>query len=193
MASALRGLLSRPSSLGIHSIESDITDHFERDPGCARQGVELLSNLAGYYHHGLLMFDHEGSGREEIHPQELQRELNSQLTSSGWGDRARAIVLCPELEAWVWSGSPHVDEAAGWRGRQPALRHWLTENEWLQPGEVKPGRPKESFEFALREARKRRSSSLYQQIAERVSLSRCQDPSFLEFRSTLRQWFPIPV
>ena len=61
---------------------------------------------------------------------------------------------------------------------------------YLQTGEVKPARPKEAFEAALREARKPRSASLYQQIAERVSLRRCTDTAFLELKSILNNWFP---
>jgi hypothetical protein len=193
IASAMRGLVSRPQALGIRPIENDIKDHFERDPGCARHGVAFMSNLSEEYLHGLLMFDHEGSGREQTQPQELQRELNEEFARSPWGGRATAIVLSPELEAWVWSASPHVDEAAGWRGRQPTLRRWLVEGGWIRQGEAKPARPKEAFEAALREAHKPRSSSLYQQIAENVSLSRCQDPSFLELKDILRNWFPVQV
>ena len=193
IASALRGLFSRPQALGIRLIENDVTDYFERDPGCARHGVATLSNLSEHYRHGLLIFDHEGSGREQIQPQKLQQELNEEFDRSSWGDRAKAIVLYPELEAWVWSDSPHVDDVAGWRNRQPSLRRWLIEQGWLQDGEVKPVRPKETFEAALREVRKQRSSSLYQQIAERVSLNRCNDASFLELKDILRNWFPASV
>ena len=74
------------------------------------------------------MFDYEGSGREHRHqPQELQETLNREFDRSAWGKRARAIVLSPELEAWVWSGSPHVDDVAGWKNRQPSLKQWLVE------------------------------------------------------------------
>lgn len=34
-----------------------------------------------------------------------------------------------------------------------------------------------------------RSSSIYQDIAERVSVNRCQDPSFLRFKTILQNWF----
>lgn len=191
--SALRGLLSRPEALGIRPIESDIRDFFERDPGCARHGVEFMSNLSNKYDHGLLIFDHEGSGREQTHPQDLQEELNEDFTRSAWGKRARTVVLSPELEVWVWSNSPHVDEAAGWKNLPPSLRNWLIQRGWLQQGAIKPARPKEAFEAALREVHIPRSSSLYQQIAERVSLTRCQDAAFLGLKDILRQWFPVSV
>ena len=102
-------------------------------------------------------------------PQELQETLNLTFASSEWGSRARAIVLVPELEAWIWSDSPEIDMVAGWKNRDPGLRPWLIEQGWLQEEMIKPVRPKEAFEAALREARKPRSASLYQQIAGSVS------------------------
>lgn len=191
---ALKGLFSRPQALGIRPIKTETIQHPRKDPGCVNEGVAFLSNFSEQYHYGLLIFDYEGCGKEKTDsPRELQDALNEQLFRSRWGDRARTIILSPELEAWVWSGSPHVDEVVGWRGRQPSLRAWLTGQELLQAGEAKPNHPKRAFEAALQEVRKRRSSSLYQQIAERVSLNRCQDPSFLEFKSILSNWFPESV
>ena len=187
----LKGLFSRPQALGIRSIEADILVHSERDPGCALRGVDFLSNFSQRYHHGLLMFDHKGSGKEDTQPCQLQRDLNEEFARSTWGDRARTIILSPELEAWVWSDSPHVDDVAGWRNRQPSLHRWLTEQGWLRQGELKPACPKEAFEASLREVQKPRSSSLYQKIAARVSLSQCADASFLEFKDILRNWFPV--
>ena len=189
MEHALKGLFTRPEALDIRSIEADILVHPQHDAACARRGVAFLSNLSGRYRYGLLMFDHEGSGREQDRIEDLQASLNEDFARSAWGDRARAIVLSPELEAWIWSDSPHVEGIAGWRGRQPPLRRWLTEQGWLRENEAKPERPKEAFQAALREARRPRSASLYQQIAERVSLRRCMDKSFLEFRDVLRNWF----
>ncbi len=191
---ALKGLFTRPQALGIRPIETETIRHPRKDSGCANEGVAFLSNFSEQYHFGLLIFDYEGCGKEKTNsPRELQDALDEQLARSSWGTRARTIVLSPELEAWVWSDSPHVDDVAGWRNRQPDLRRYLTERGLLQDGEVKPSRPKEAFEAALREARKRRSSSLYQQIAEKVSLDRCQDTSFLELKNILRNWFPASV
>jgi len=188
---ALKGLFARPQSLGIRPITTDIFIHPQRDPGCVQHGVTFLSNFSERYHHGLLMFDYAGSGREQgQQPKELQEMLNREFANSVWCERAKAIVLSPELEAWIWSNSPHVDDVAGWKNRQPSLRQWLTERGWLQSGNVKPHKPKEAFQAALREARTQRSSSLYQQIAEKVSLQQCTDSSFQEFRDLLRTWFP---
>lgn len=189
---ALRGMLSRPEALGIRPVEAN-TDIFvepEHDPACALRGVDFLDNLSEQYRYGSLIFDYEGSGKEATAPQELQKNINAEFVSSTWGERARAIVLSPELEIWIWSDSPHVDEVVGWKNRNPKLRPWLIEQDYLQTGEVKPARPKEAFKAALREARKPRSASLYQQIAERVSLRRCTDTAFLELKGILSNWFP---
>ena len=124
---ALRGMLSRPEALGMRTVEEDIFVHPEHDPACALRGVDFLDNLSGQYRYSLLIFDHEGSGKEATVPQELQESLNAEFASSAWGNRARAIVLSPELEMWIWSDSPHIDEVVGWKNRNPRLRSWLIE------------------------------------------------------------------
>lgn len=83
-----------------------------------------------------------------------------------------------------------VDDATGWKDRRPPLRNWLVEQGWLKDEGTKPERPKEALVAALRESRTPRSSSLYRKIASRVSLRRCADAAFLEFRGLLQQWFP---
>ena len=186
----LRGLFARPQSLGLQPIEVDIFIEPEHDPACALRGVSFLANFSNEYKYALLVFDHEGSGKESVQINELKEGINAEFANSSWGtERARAVVLAPELEAWVWSDSPHVDEITGWKNRQPGLRPWLTEQGWLQEAQVKPARPKEAFEAALRKAQIPRSSSLYRQIAEKVSLERCTDKAFREFREILRNWF----
>ncbi len=192
LESALKGMLGRYKSMNIRSVDADFFVHPEHDPGCALRGVEYLNRprFLNQYRYGLVIFDHEGSGRESLSPQELQDKVNTEFARSEWGERARAVVVVPELEAWVWSDSPHVAEVAGWKNGNTRLRRWLQEEGWLNEGESKPERPKAAFESALRAAKKRRSSSLYLQIAQRVSLSRCEDRAFLEFKQIMRKWFP---
>ncbi len=188
---ALSGLFERPQALDIRPIQFDVFVHSQHDPACALRGVEFLSNFSEQYRNGLLIFDHEGCGREQREPLELQEELNGQfVNNSEWGNRARALVLSPELEVWVWSDSPHVDAIAGWSGQQPTLRQWLVDRGWIEQTDDKPERPKEAFEAALRHARIPRSSSLYRKIAQSVSLNSCTDATFLEFRNLMRGWFP---
>lgn len=189
MENAMKGILGRHQSLAIREISADIVSHPQHDPGCAIRGVDFLSRYAHQYNHGLLMFDHEGSGREQIDRQQLQKDLDAEFAHPPWEGRARAIVIKPELETWIWSDSPEVDRVLGWSNRATTLRAWLSEQDWVQDGSVKPDRPKEAFLAALRKTRTARSASLYRQIAERVSLSRCRDPAFLELKAVLQQWF----
>ena len=192
MEHALRGMLNRPMALGIRALHFHIIVHPQHDPACARRGVSFLSHfgLANRFRYALLVFDHDGSGCEGEGREALQNRLNDEFRRSPWDDRARAIVLAPELEVWVWSKSRHVEEVAGWKDRQPSLWQWLTKEGWIGTGEAKPGRPKEAFHAALRVSATPRSASLYLALAERVSLSGCQDEAFLELRKTLRTWFP---
>jgi len=187
--SALLGLFSRCEAMGISQVSPDIFVHPHRDPGCCLEAVDFLRNFAGSYEHALVMFDHQGCGRENQPPSALEQHLEQRLSRSGWEDRAEAIVIEPELDVWVWSDSPHVDAALGWRETQPKLRAWLQQAGYLRGGEAKPGRPKEALEKALRMARQPRSSMLYRRLAEKVSFRRCQDPAFVKLKNVLRRWF----
>ena len=189
MYSAMQGLLSRPESLGIRSVRFNIFVHVERDPGCFLRGHDFLRPMANRYAHGLLLFDRMGSGQEVQEKEALERTVNDRLANTGWGDRAAAIVLDPELEVWVWSDSPEVDRCLGWKGQPHDLRGWLG-NQGLWPhGSSKPGNPKRAVELALRQMNKPRSSSIYIQLAKSVSLQKCTDPAFNSFKEIMKKWF----
>lgn len=148
------GLLSRHHSLRIRPVRFGTFVHPEHDPGCLRRAHGFLRSFASEYDYALVVFDREGCGKEGASAQELEAEVETALARSGWEDRAATIVLDPELEAWVWSDSPHVDRILGWAGRTPNLRTWLVGERFLQEGEFKPARPKEAMERALREVRR---------------------------------------
>jgi hypothetical protein len=136
-----------------------------------------------------VVFDREGCGDEGSSREELESRVESLLFKNGWSHRAAAIVIDPELENWVWSDSPVVDEIAGWKDPTTSLRDWLRAQSWLASDAVKPVRPKEAFEAVLRKTHEPRSSALYGQLARRVDFSGCTDPSFLKLKSTLQGWF----
>jgi hypothetical protein len=63
-----------------------------------------------------VLFDYYGCGAEhEMAPEEIEDEVEEKLSRSGWEDRARCVVIDPELEVWVWSDSPEVDRCLGWK------------------------------------------------------------------------------
>ncbi len=187
----MASLLGRPQALAIRPITWDIEQDDQRDPGCCHRGHEYLRTAIRLYAHALLIFDREGCGLEQQTREELERQVEARLASSGWGDRAAVVVIDPELEMWVWSNSPHVSNALGWRDQPTGLREWLTDEGLLRNEQVKPDRPKEAMEHVLRRTHRPRSSQIYKDLAQRVSLERCTDPAFLKLRQVLMRWFPL--
>lgn len=185
------GLLGNPGRLGIRPIRWDIRRHIDRDSGCARRSVEFLRPFCNQYAHALVVFDHEGSGRESIGREELERSLERELGLNGWSDdAARVVVLEPELEAWVWSPSVHVAAALGWSDWE-SLRRWLVDRMLLDEKASKPARPKEAMRAVIRDRRLPRSASRFRKLAERVGHGSCSDPSFTKLRELLRSWFGV--
>jgi len=192
MRAAVGGVLSRPKALRMRPLhpEPDIFVHIYRDPGCYRSAHDFLRHMAARSAHALVLFDRHGSGQEARSREDIEAEVEERLSRAGWGDRALAVVLDPELENWMWSDSPQVDQCLGWASREPPLRSWLAANHLWPEGAVKPPDPKDAVERVLREVRQPRSSSIYRRLAEHVSLQRCGDPAFHKFRDALRGWFP---
>lgn len=189
MESSIKGILQRPEALGIPHISFDIYPHPKNDPGCFQWGHDFLRPFVNRFRHALVILDHHGCGKETQTREQVEGDIEKRLYTSGWEERAAAIVIDPELENWLWSDSPEVDTALGWKGKSPPLRTWLKNQGFQESGLLKPSPPKEAVESALREVRKPRSSSIYSQIAEKASLKRCKDPAFLKLKETLAQWF----
>lgn len=183
---ALRGLFGRPRALGLRAIDFDIFVHFRRDSGCCHEAHEFLRPHRHGYRHGLVVFDRDWDGAPSRNALELEATVRGRLGDDGWAD---VVVIDPELEAWVWSDSPHVAEALGWRARNPPLRSWLEALSLWKAGQPKPSDPKAAVESALREVRVPRSSAIYETLAKRVSVERCTDASFKRFRERLTGWF----
>jgi len=186
---ALAGLFGRPAALGVRSFEVEIIVHPHRDPGCFHEAAELLRGFRGTTAHAIVLLDRAWEGAPAPTGEELERQLAERLQSDGLTPWAEPIVLDPELEVWVFSDSPHVEETLGWAGRVPALRAWLAAEGLWPEAMPKPGDPKAALDRALREVRRPRSSSIYRTLAERVSVERCSDRAFLRLRSLVSGWF----
>jgi hypothetical protein len=180
----------RRKSLGIRDLRYKLLKHPQRDSGCVHGAVAVLETQVGLAMHALVVLDHEGSGQETVAAQELARRLKGRLEDAGWEDRAEVVVIQPELEAWVWSDSPHLEEVLGWPEDEPHLRSWLAaKGLWLE-GSPRPTHPEEALHRVLKHTRVRHSAALYGQLAEKVSLVHCSDASFVHLKSVLRRWFP---
>jgi hypothetical protein len=190
MEFTLKGLLPRYQAFRTRQIDFEIYTHPGHDPGCRAQGVEFLRNFCNQYEHAILIFDREGSGRDDQHVEDLETGLEFELAQNGWDDRAAAIALAPELEIWIWSDSIEVDQVVGWAGRDLSLRQWLADQEYLRPSHPKPIKPKAAFRAALRHMRKQPSASLFHDMAQRFSFRNCTDRALLKLKDQLSEWFP---
>jgi hypothetical protein len=118
----------------------------------------------------------------------LERALDEQLAGA-WGDNAKAIVIAPELDAWMWGSDNKLAELLQWPHSE-SIREWLACRGFDFHPNGKPVRPKESLEAILPVCRLPRSSAIYQRIATNISLNRCEDPAFHRLRDQLQLWFP---
>jgi hypothetical protein len=190
MEQAMLALLKRPESLGISAPAHAVYVHPVRDNGCRTAPNEVLRPLASQFRFALVMFDHEGSGGEAIDREQLEKDVEGSLEANGWSGRCCALVLAPELEAWVWTDSSELDHVIGWAGRQQRVRDWLGTQGFVLRADGKPERPKEALHRALRHVQKQPSASIFKLLASKAGLRRCTDPAFLKLTETLRCWFP---
>ena len=180
----------RHDSLGIPSIEFTIIRRMKRDSGC-RQGEAMAArSYINDHEYALVLFDKDGSGDERSERLDILIALEEDLRRAGWKDRSKAIVIEPELEMWVWSGSPHVGKVLGWNEGTGALREWLCEHGLWPEGEAKPPDPKLALKRAMKAKNCSPTAATFKELAEKVSLRKCEDPAFLEVRETLQVWFP---
>lgn len=193
MEQMLERLVQRRQSLATRPIDYVIYVHPRHDNGCRTGSLQILRPLTQQFRHALVLFDHEGSGAERQSADEVEMQVRAELESNGWHGRARVIAIDPELEIWMWSDSPEVDQVIGWAGRQPPVRSWLASQGFELHQNGKPVRPKEALVRALREVRKQPSPALFAKIASSVSLSRCTDRSFVKLREILQSWFGDPA
>jgi hypothetical protein len=188
MEAAMHGVLCRPQSLHIRPITYKIRRHLLRDAGVFRFGAEFLRPEMPHFQYALVAFDRDGCG-QNARRDVIEARVERQLNHMGWAGRAAAVVIEPELEAWVWSNSPIVDDVLGWRGQNPSLRNSLAAHGFELGNDGKPENPKGAMEFARKHAHLPRSSALFRQLATRVSLTRCVDPSFSKLKAVLYEWF----
>ncbi len=116
-------------------------------------------------------------------------KIKEEIQRNGWPDRVEVIVFDPELESWVWAKSPYTAGALGWSDYSE-LKNWLITQRLWEENTPKPKRPKEAVEVSLKIKRIPRSSSIYLEIAQNVSLERCHDQSFRNLKEILQKWFP---
>jgi len=191
MEFAVKGLLCRDQALGIRpSISFEVWVHPERDPGCLLRAHDLLRQSATLYSHALVMLDHDGCGKEKTSRDNLEEDLEERLSANGWGDRAAAVVIDPELEVWLWGDLSRLMKCLEWSKAEVDFQAWLADRGFALSHNGKPANPKNAFELALQTVKKKRSSSIYRQVADLADFSSCTDSAFQKFLITLQGWFP---
>jgi hypothetical protein len=189
MEATVRTLLQRPEAIGIRPISIEIRRHIQRDPGCRIDGHNFLRLWLNRARYALILLDHEGSGAEIISREALEEQIEGRLSSNGWQNRCAAVAISPELENWAWTPSAVLDDVLGW-ANNCELKTWVkSKTKFWRSGLPKPERPKEALDAALKEARKRHSPAVFEDIAKNAPVSKCVDASFLKFKDVLQQWF----
>lgn len=188
MHKVVESILERTRSLGIREIQSEIRDHPFKDPGCRTDGIVFLRTFAQQYHYALLIFDYEGCGETKLTPQQLETSLEKKIRL--FWNNSSVIVIAPELENWLWNDSLHVAKELNWPNSYSDLKHWLCKQALWQLGNTKPFNPKDTLEYVLKHTKTPRSSSIYTNVAKKVSYNRCRDRAFLKLKKVLQTWFP---
>jgi len=196
MAATFQGYFSRDRwhlSLGCGEFEIDtnidlMVDEGGNDPGVYARAHELLRPCQNSHRHALVVLDCEWSGSPG--KAGIVAHVTAGLVRSGWAqDAVKVIAIEPELENWLWQDNPHVAQALCYQDNRPLRQRLADEGLWPVDA-AKPPRPKETAQWVLKQAREPRSSAIYRQLAERISIRGCTDAAFAEMLSTLRNWFP---
>lgn len=193
---AVRGFLQKPSfhlSLACSPFEFDpradlIVAAGANDPGLyTRAEAYARGPLASHAHLDVIL---DAGWQGSPGAPAIRSAVEEACARAGWsaGDVCVAVIE-PEVENWVWLDHPVVEEVVG-HASPPSLRAELATSGGWPADAAKPPRPKETLEAVLRQNNVRRSSSLYQSIASRVSVGRCTDPAFLHLAACLRRWYP---
>lgn len=189
MEDTLMVVLKRHASIGVRPIDF----HIQRMPGHDSDSYwhsrDFLKFQMNSFRYALTIFDYDGCGAEHrMAPEAIELQLNNELAQD-WDARARAIVIVPELEKWIWSHSPHFATSLKWKVELDVWS-WIQQNSFTLDSNGKPERPKEALNAALQKAGTPRSVSIYKKIAEKVSLKNCKDAAFNRMPGYLRNWFP---
>lgn len=201
MAATFRGYFKRDGwhlSLGCASFEMNtdvgadlLVDEGGNDPGVYTKGHELLRPYQSSHHRALVVLDCEWEGAPD--KAAIVEHITARLVASGWAeDAVKVIAIEPELENWLWQDKPQVAEVLRYKGDKP-LRQYLADSGWWPADMAKPPRPKEAAEWLLRQTRRPRSSAIYQELAEYISIRGCTDAAFAEMHAAFLAWFPTEV
>ncbi len=152
-----------------------------RDPQVARSPtVALASFLHVRSARFLVVWDHDGSGREQEEPSSVEESVVRLLVQAGLPkENVAAVAFVPELEVAlmpVWDRA--IEVLARKRSRLPPA---------MTPSQ---GDPKGAFHTALRELRLRPQASLFEELASEISVPRIKNgEAIARMAAHLVSWF----
>jgi hypothetical protein len=185
----MKGFLPRlPKSSKLEKFSFEVYPHIQKDSGCYNTCHNFLRPFIKQFKFALVIFDHEGCGKENLTREEIEKMVETKLSSNGWENRCAVITISPELENWIWIDNPNVERTLDW-DNNISLYKWLRDENYLKEGEYKPKRPKEILELVLRKTGKAFSSSIHNEIASKASYKNCVDPAFNKMINVLNKWF----
>ena len=188
MQFALQGALARPQALGVRPFTFAFRSHMGRDGGVRTTGADVLALETTRFRHALMVLDFEGCGQERDAPLVIEAQLDQQLQNV-WNANAKAIVISPEVDVWLWGNDAVLRDALHWP-QNGTIRDWLRGRGFEFNIDGKPLRPKEALD-AMRPVHKQaRSSAMYEKVTQRISLQNCSDAAFVRLRTQLQAWVP---
>jgi len=164
----------------------------QNDPCLFSRASELLRPLRAEYTNAVVIVDEEWIGSPGAAV--IEQKLRAHLDDAGWtAETSFGLVVCPEVDVWLWSDSPHSVTTLGWTSWE-VLRPRLEQEGLLAAGKAKPERTKAAAEWALRNSAGKkapRSSAIYRQVSSQVSMKHCEDDALIRLLKALRAWFPV--
>jgi len=183
-------LEKRRDALGICKIAYKVERHRDNDSGVYSQAHTFLQSRKHQYSKFLVVWDEEWyTGKNPLSAEAQERKVSENMMANGFdaGDFC-AVVISPELEAWVWGGSPRIPEIL--RSDWASIRALGASKKLWDVSTAKPQRPKELLEIVLKQQKRPSSSAIFKELAEAVSFQKCEDLAFQRFCATLQKWFP---
>ncbi len=188
----LREVLKRGRELMFTPLSEAQVEFRRHSSEVCTRGAEIVRTVSRHYGRFLLVWDYEGSAQQArgVAPSRAQGIVQSQLNTLGMRDRAKAVVIAPELEIWLWSDLDAVAKALGQpRTQIDSLLNALAQKERLTPD----AQPKETLKRLASLCNDRADSSLYERITKQAKLDAWlrEHWSFKSLVRALRRWFPL--
>jgi len=164
----------RTDALGIRRPTVWHLKHPGKDSGCYGRPDDVLGS-SSIAERALVVFDTAFGGARDQNPDEMAAHAERRLAPI-WGDRAHAVAIHPEVEAWLWDGH-HVVDALGWQGDYAALRSWLAGQGLWETAAAKPTDPKEALDRVIKRTSPGVRRGIFEHVAARASVKQCTDAS----------------